>query len=37
MSNILFSDKDIIHDFSQTNRHNCQIWADEQPNAISEW
>jgi len=37
MSNILFSNKDIIHTRSQTNRHNCQIWAEEQPKATSEW
>ncbi|PSN58023.1 hypothetical protein C0J52_02021 [Blattella germanica] len=37
MNNILFSDEATFHICGRVNRHNCRIWADEQPNATYEW
>lgn len=37
MNNILFSDEATFHTCGLVNRHNCRIWAHEQPNATFEW
>ena len=37
MNNILFSDEATFHICGHVNRHNCRIWAEEQPNDTYEW
>ena len=37
MQNVLFGDEATFHTCGHVNRHNCRIWADEQPNALREW
>ena len=37
MQHVLFSDEASFHTCGHVNRHNCWIWADEQPNALQEW
>ena len=37
MENVLFSDEDTIHTCGHVNRHNCRIWAEDQPNVMQEW
>ena len=37
MQHVLFSDEATFHMCGHVNRHNCWIWADEQPNALLEW
>ena len=37
MQYVLFSDEATFHTCGHVNRHNCRIWADEQPNALQEW
>ena len=37
MQHILFSDEVTFHTCGTVNRHNCRIWANEQPNALQEW
>lgn len=37
MQNILFSDEATFHICGNVHKHNCRIWADQQPNAILEW
>ena len=35
--NVLFSDEATFHTCDLVNRHNCRIWAMEQPHEIREW
>ena len=37
MNNVLFSDEATFHTCDLVNRHNCRIWATEQPHEIREW
>lgn len=37
LQNVLFSDEATFHTCGMVNRHNCRVWADEQPNEIMEW
>ena len=37
MQHALFSNEATFHPCGHVNRHNCRIWADEQPNALYEW
>ena len=37
MQHGLFSEEATFHICGHVNRHNCRIWADEQPNALQEW
>lgn len=37
MQNVLFSDEATFHTCGHVNRHNCRIWADEQPSVLQEW
>ena len=37
MQHVLFNDEATFHICGHVNRHNCRIWADEQPNALQEW
>lgn len=37
MNNVLFSDEATFHTCGVVNRHNCRIWATEQPHEIREW
>lgn len=37
MQHVLFSDEATFHTCGHVNRHNCRIWADEQPNAVQQW
>ena len=36
MQNVLFSDEATFHTCGHVNRHNCQIWVNEQPNTLRE-
>ena len=36
MENVLFSDEATFHISGHVNRHNCRIWANEQPNRLHE-
>ena len=37
MHNVLFSDEATFHICGHANRHNCRIWAEQQPNTLQEW
>ena len=37
MEMVLFSDETKFHKCGHVNRHNCRIWAEDQPNVILEW
>ena len=37
MQHVMFSDEATFHTCGHVNRHNCRIWANEQPNSLQEW
>lgn len=37
LGNILFSDEARFHVCGLVNKHNCRVWASEQPNVTIEW
>ena len=37
MQHVLFSEEATFQTCGHVDRHNCRIWADEQPNALQEW